>query len=55
VVARAVTHRDYPNKQYKQAGWTAIARGNDDVVTWIDEVVIGPIGWHSTSSVNEPI
>lgn len=55
--ARAVTHRDYPDKKYKQAGWTAIARRHDEVVTvtWIDEVAIGPIGWHSTSSANEPI
>ncbi|MDT4959700.1 MAG: hypothetical protein QOD31_3499, partial [Pseudonocardiales bacterium] len=55
--ARPITHRDYADKRHKQAGWTAIARRDSEIVTatWIDEVAIGPIGWHSTDVVNEPI
>lgn len=55
--ARPITHRDYPDKTSKQAGWTVIARRHNEVVTatWIDEVAIGPIGWHSTTTNNQPI
>lgn len=57
VEARRITHRDYPDKRYLQAGWTVIARRGADVVTatWIDEVAIGPIGWHSTPSAQRSI
>jgi hypothetical protein len=57
VEIRRITHRDYPDKRYRQAGWTVIARRGADVVTatWIDEVAIGPIGWHSTPSAQQPI
>ncbi|MCW2528234.1 MAG: hypothetical protein JWM76_3094 [Pseudonocardiales bacterium] len=57
VEARRITHRDYPDKRYRQAGWTVIARRGGEVVTatWIDEVAIGPIGWHSTASAQQPI
>lgn len=55
--ARKITHRDFPDKQFRQAGWTVIARRGDEVVTatWIDEVAIGPIGWHSTPNAQSPI
>lgn len=55
--AHKITHRDYPDKQYLQAGWTVIARRGERVisVTWIDEVAIGPIGWHSTPDMQTPI
>jgi hypothetical protein len=57
VEVRQVTHRDYPDKRYLQAGWTVVAQRGTEVVTatWIDEVAIGPIGWHSTSSGQRPI
>jgi hypothetical protein len=57
VESRPITHRDYPDKRYRQAGWTVIARRGAEVVsaTWIDEVAIGPIGWHSTPSAQRPI
>ncbi len=43
VEARRITHRDYPDKRYVQAGWTVIARRDSEVITatWIDEVAIG--------------
>jgi hypothetical protein len=52
-----ITHRDYPDKRNRQAGWAVIARRSADVVTatWIDEVAIGPIGWHSTGTTQRPI
>jgi hypothetical protein len=55
--ARRITHRDYPDKTYLQAGWTVIARRGTEAVTatWIDDVAIGPIGWHSTPSRQRPI
>jgi hypothetical protein len=55
--ARKITHRDYPDKRYAQAGWTVIARRGGEVITatWIDEVAIGPIGWHSTPDAQTPI
>jgi hypothetical protein len=54
---RRISHRGYPDKRYLQAGWTVIARRGTEVVTatWIDEVAIGPIGWHSTPSAQRPI
>jgi hypothetical protein len=54
---RRVTHRDYPDERHRQIGWTAIARRGSEVVTatWIDEVAIGPIGWHSSASSQQPI
>jgi hypothetical protein len=57
VETRPITHRDYADKRYRQAGWTVIARRGSDVITatWIDEVAIGPIGWHSTPSSQRPI
>jgi hypothetical protein len=57
VEVRQITHRDYPDKRYLQAGWTVVAQRGTEVVTatWIDEVAIGPIGWHSTSSGQRPI
>ncbi|MBE7189976.1 hypothetical protein [Jatrophihabitans endophyticus] len=55
--ARPITHRNYPDSRQRQDGWTVIARRGGEVVTatWIDEVAIGPIGWHSTPSVQRPI
>lgn len=52
-----ITHRDYPGKKYRQAGWSVIARRGQEVVTatWIDEVAAGPIGWHSSSDTQTPI
>jgi hypothetical protein len=57
IEVQRITHRDYPNKRYQQAGWTVIARRTSEIVTatWIDEVAIGPIGWHSTPSSQRPI
>jgi hypothetical protein len=54
---RRITHRDYPGKRDRQVGWTVIERRGAEVVTatWIDEVAIGPIGWHSTPSSQQPI
>jgi hypothetical protein len=54
---RRITHRDYSDKRDRQTGWTVIARRGIGVVpaTWIDEVAIGPIGWHSTPSSQQPI
>lgn len=54
---RRITHRDYPDKRDRQTGWTVIARRGAEVVTatWIDEVAIGPIGWHSIQSSQQPI
>lgn len=57
VEVRRISHRDYPDRRYRQAGWTVIARRGAELVTatWIDEVAIGPIGWHSTPSAQRPI
>jgi hypothetical protein len=54
---RPITHRDYADKSNRQLGWTVIARRDDEVVTatWIDEVAVGPIGWHSSSVGEHPI
>jgi len=54
---RRITHRDYPDRRNRQVGWTVIARRGTDVITatWIDKVAVGPIGWHSTPSAQEPI
>lgn len=54
--ARQITHRDYPDKRSRQAGWTVIARRGPEVVTatWIDKVAIGPIGWQSGQSAQRP-
>ena len=43
IEVRRITHRDCPDKRYRQAGWTVIARRSDEVVTatWIDEAVTG--------------
>jgi len=57
VAVRRISHRDYPDKRYRQAGWTVVARRGSDVLTatWIDEVAIGPIGWHSSPSSQQSI
>ena len=46
-----------PTSAIARPGWTVIARRGSDVITatWIDEVAIGPIGWHSTPSSQRPI
>ena len=57
VQVRRLTHRNYPDNRYRQAGWTVIARRGHEIVTatWIDEVAVGPIGGHSTPSSQRPI
>jgi hypothetical protein len=33
VEARRITHRDYPDKRYRPAGWTVIAQRSAEIVT----------------------